>query len=124
MMAKAAFFGDEQALERIKQMRTPLACKLLGRSVQGYSEAEWVAVRYDKMVEILRCKFANPALKELLLGTGAQRLAEASPNDNVWGIGLTAHVARSGARWRGYNLLGDALMAVREELNCDIRDAR
>ena len=62
----------------------------------------------------------NPAVNHHLLSTGNIRLAEASPLDTVWGIGLRADDARAkGPRqWRGKILLGEALSAVREEI-CD-----
>lgn len=56
-------------------------------------------------------------LKALLLATRGHELAEASPFDAVWGIGFRAEEAStvSRARW-GENLLGNALMGVRSEL--------
>ena len=59
----------------------------------------------------------NPDLKERLLSTGDAILAEASPKDRIWGIGLDAKTA-SGMEpnaWPGMNLLGKALMELREE---------
>ena len=60
----------------------------------------------------------NPTMKHHLLSTGNKRLAEASPLDPVWGIGLRADDPRAkGPRqWRGEILLGVALSAVREEI--------
>lgn len=60
----------------------------------------------------------NPDLKEFLLGTGDAVIVEASPYDKIWGIGLKANDerARNPETWRGENLLGFALMDVREEL--------
>lgn len=57
-------------------------------------------------------------LREYLLGTGDRVLVEASPLDRVWGIGLAADDERavSPDQWRGLNLLGFALMQVRETL--------
>ena len=45
-------------------------------------------------------------------------LAEASPRDIKWGIGLEADDphARQRHRWRGRNLLGEVLMEVRDML--------
>ena len=53
-----------------------------------------------------------------LLHTGQRRLAEASPHDKLWGIGLRAcdYRASSPGNWRGSNLLGQALEHVRETL--------
>ena len=59
-----------------------------------------------------------PAMKHHLLSTGNKRLAGASPLDPVWGIGVRADDPRAkGPRqWRGKNLLGEALSAVREAI--------
>jgi ribA/ribD-fused uncharacterized protein len=45
-------------------------------------------------------------------------LVEASPLDRIWGIGLAADDERAAdpATWRGLNLLGEALMEVRDRL--------
>jgi ribA/ribD-fused uncharacterized protein len=61
---------------------------------------------------------ADPALRGYLLGTGDRVLVEASPIDSIWGIGLSRDDpdAADPARWRGLNLLGQALMQVRSAL--------
>ena len=45
-------------------------------------------------------------------------LVEASPVDRIWGVGLAADGDRitDPQAWRGLNLLGFALMTVRDEL--------
>ena len=60
----------------------------------------------------------NTALKELLLSTVDSILAEASPYDTIWGIGLGREDALKGGveQWQGENLLGCALMDVRDWL--------
>ena len=60
----------------------------------------------------------NRELREFLLSTGDSALVEASPYDNIWGIRLSANSpeARDPFKWRGQNLLGFALMEVRDEL--------
>ena len=57
-------------------------------------------------------------MKQNILSTGNKRLAEASPLDPVWGIGLRADDprAKDPRQWKGKNLLGEALSAVREEI--------
>lgn len=71
------------------------------------------------MVEGNVAKFTqNPAMGEFLLNTGNRVLVEASPVDKVWGIGLAGDDPRAlqPAQWQGANLLGFALMRVREVL--------
>ena len=60
----------------------------------------------------------NPDLLEQLLETRGTTLAEASPNDNIWGIGLAQsdHQAGNRTTWKGENWLGIALMDAREEI--------
>ena len=60
----------------------------------------------------------NPALKEFLLSTGDALIAEASPYDTIWGIGLDRDTALKGTvdQWKGENLLGCVLMDVRDRL--------
>ena len=51
-----------------------------------------------------------------LLTTGERELVEASPLDRVWGVGFAEkNAAANRHRW-GENLLGKALMVVRERL--------
>ena len=54
--------------------------------------------------------------------TGDRRLAEASPHDTMWGIGLSARDSRASSpdSWCGQNLLGQALENAREILHRDI----
>jgi ribA/ribD-fused uncharacterized protein len=60
----------------------------------------------------------NPRLRAALLATGDTVLAEASPYDRVWGIGLGAEHpdARNPARWRGTNWLSEVLTKLRATL--------
>ena len=53
------------------------------------------------------------------MNTGNQVLVEASPVDTIWGIGLAQDnpAAEDPDTWKGLNLLGFALMEVREQLN-------
>jgi ribA/ribD-fused uncharacterized protein len=55
-------------------------------------------------------------LRRLLMETGDRELVEASPRDRIWGVGFgEKNAGRSRAKW-GQNLLGKALMVVRERL--------
>lgn len=94
-----------------------MAIKKLGRQVQGYDDAVWAKVRQQISVRGNYEKFSqNEDLKEYLLSTGDKILVEASPKDIIWGIGLdeVSPDAPKPGNWRGQNILGFALMEVRE----------
>ncbi|MEV4174047.1 NADAR family protein [Nonomuraea sp. NPDC049709] len=120
MMAhKAWLSGDEESAAAILATGHPGKAKALGRTVRGFDEATWQRHRFDIVVRGNVAKFGqHPPLADYLLGTGNRILVEASPQDRVWGIGLTADDQRaaSPAGWRGLNLLGFALMAARARL--------
>ena len=116
MWSKAMLFGDSEAAEQILDAVHPHAAKELGRTVRGFDEAVWVERRYGIVVAGSVAKFSqNPELGWFLLGTGDRVLVEASPVDRIWGIGLSASdpAAADPSRWRGLNLLGEALMEAR-----------
>ncbi|MFI6814871.1 NADAR family protein [Nonomuraea sp. NPDC050328] len=120
MMAhKAWLFGDHEAASEILAARHPGEAKAVGRTVRGFDEQTWNAHRFDIVVRGSLAKFGqHPDLRRFLLSSGNRVLVEASPVDRIWGIGLTAddEGAASPERWRGLNLLGFALMTVRERL--------
>lgn len=60
----------------------------------------------------------HPELKEFLLATKDRILVEASPVDRIWGVGMAQEDAyiQGPSQWQGLNLLGFALMRVREQL--------
>ena len=119
MAAKARLFKDSESLSKIMAAKSPMIMKHLGRSVSGYDEAKWQAVGFDEVVKANFAKFSqNDRLKELLLATGDAVIAEASPKDDKWGIGIDAETASKTDEqdWPGKNLLGKALMKVREML--------
>lgn len=119
MAEKARTFGDERALAEILLVEDPQSAKVLGRAVEPYDDAVWSARRGDAVVKGNLAKFTqHPALGAWLVATGDRILVEASPTDKVWGVGLgiTDPAVRDPRKWRGANLLGFALMRVRDEL--------
>jgi ribA/ribD-fused uncharacterized protein len=89
--------------ENVRTAPGPSFAKRIGREIT--LRDDWEEVKYDVMLDCLRAKFALPSFKGRLLSTGTRELREDSPTDFVWGY-------RNG----GQNLLGKALMQVREEL--------
>ncbi|MBQ4580748.1 MAG: NADAR family protein [Clostridia bacterium] len=119
MAGKARLFDDAAALEKILASDDPKTIKALGRQVQGFQSDAWDQVKYALIAAGNLCKFSqNPALRDFLLSTGNAILVEASPYDTIWGIGLAAEDprAKDPSQWRGQNLLGFALMEVRDEI--------
>jgi hypothetical protein len=119
MAEKAKLFGDTEVREQILQAKHPKQAKDLGRSVSGFDEEKWLENRYGIVVAGNQAKFSqNECLKEFLWQTDERVLVEASPHDKIWGIGLAANDTgvENPHNWRGLNLLGFALMEVRNRL--------
>ena len=119
MAEKARLFNDPEVLEKILSAKDPKTMKVLGREVKGFTESIWRQHRVDIVTRGNLAKFSqNPTLGEALLHTGDAVIAEASPRDRIWGIGLGVGNAKAQdpKQWRGQNLLGKALMEVRRQL--------
>jgi ribA/ribD-fused uncharacterized protein len=120
MAEKARLFGDGAILEKILAAKSPAEAKKLGREIRGFVPELWDERKYEIVRSGSFHKFSqNKPLADFLLGTHDRVLVEASPVDPIWGIGLAADAAdaENPAQWRGENLLGFALMEVRDELN-------
>ena len=118
MAQKAKLFHDHERYTAILRASEPWECKDLGRHVNPFDAKAWSAVSYEVVKTANRAKFEqNPELMEKLLATGDALLAEASPKDTIWGIGLDAAAAAETDpdQWPGQNLMGKILMELRAE---------
>ncbi|MEL6930002.1 MAG: NADAR family protein [Cyanobacteria bacterium J06600_6] len=119
MAEKARLFGDRQTLEKILAANSPGEAKKLGRLVQNFQEETWLKSRQEIVIRGNLGKFKqNEQLGKFLINTGDRILVEASPIDRIWGIGMDRNdfdVANP-HKWKGLNLLGFALMEVRNTL--------
>ncbi|MBB6240059.1 hypothetical protein HDC90_004721 [Pedobacter sp. AK013] len=119
MAKKALLFNDHEVFEKILTKKSPKDVKDLGRQIKNFDVEKWDAHKFDIVKQGNLLKFSqNEALKAFLLQTKNKILVEASPVDAIWGIGLAEdHVdAKIPMHWKGLNLLGFALMEVRDEL--------
>lgn len=119
MYSKAILFGDFDAAKLILNSQTPREQKAAGRMVRGFDEGRWKMFRSGIVFTGNLHKFSqNKKLLEFLLSTGSAQIVEASPKDRIWGVGLAADDERimDPSQWKGLNLLGIALVQVREVL--------
>jgi len=122
MYHKAMLFRDEEVGKQILETSDPRETKALGRRISNFNEEIWESCRYDIVVAGNLAKFKSSAYcREKLLATGDKRLIEASPLDRIWGIGFTAKNAVANRNRWGLNLLGEALVEVRETLRSEAR---
>lgn len=109
--------SNEELANKIMNSKNPKEIKKLGRQVKNFDEEIWNKERYDIMKDALKLKFSQEELKNKLVSTGNAILVEASPTDRIWGIGMNeSQVNSTHTNWKGLNLLGRALMEIREEL--------
>lgn len=119
MYKKAVCFRDKDTADRILATNDVAEIKALGRLVADYNESYWNGVRQIVVFEGLIAKFSqNEDLKKLLKATENAILAECAVKDRIWGIGLSMKDPERFEidKWKGQNLLGYALMMVRERL--------
>jgi ribA/ribD-fused uncharacterized protein len=105
--ARLAFAADKLA--------APGKAKQMGRALE--LRPDWEQVKDDVMLEILRAKFRDPRLAELLKGHGQPLVEWTQWHDNWWGVCLCGRAMCHGGR----NRLGSLLMQVRLELRAQVK---
>lgn len=122
MYHKAILFNDTTTAKKIFEEPNPRLAKQLGRAVANFSDSIWNQNRSRIAYEGNLFKFkSKKGLKQALLGTKERVLAEASPFDRIWGIGYKENEAEGNRKRWGMNLLGEALMKVRQTIHDEER---
>ena len=124
---KAKTFWDQEAYREIKDMSNPRDMKARAKSIKGFNIDRWREVDRGIMYRGCLMKFEqNPELAEFLINQTEPLIAEASPYDSYWGIGLGIFHPSAGQpeQWRGSNVLGEVLMEVRSRLTTSSGDCR
>ena len=119
MYKKAVCFHDKEIADKILMTDDVVEIKALEKLVANYNDNYWNGVRQIIVFEGLFAKFSqNEDLKSQLKTTGDKLLAECAVRDRIWGIGLSMKDPDRFEidKWKGQNLLGYALMIVREQL--------
>lgn len=120
MVQKAKLFKDEEMINQIVNCASPKEAKAFGRQVKNFDSTIWDTHKCQIVKQGNILKFnQNQELKKFLIQTENKVIVEASPRDVIWGIGMgeTNPKSLNPNTWRGKNLLGFALMEVRDELN-------
>lgn len=118
MYHKAVLFHDEVTARKILASQEPYEQKRLGRVVRNFDEHVWNQHKEKIVLQGNLLKFSqNEDLLQYLQSTGERIIVEANKYDRIWGIGMFADdkdLLRT-EKW-GQNLLGKAIMMVRNEL--------
>ena len=117
---QAAKYKNSQ-IRALFQGDTPPKCapkigKVLTTNPDIFNKNEWESEKDKVMGDLLRIKFSNLELKELLLKTEQKKLIEGTEHDDIWGcLAVTATNDRK-VVFYGANKLGKLLEVIRSEL--------
>ena len=93
---KARLFKDHRAVEPIMSSPDTSTRERIGRCLRNVDSAVFGREKQNAVFSGNYAKFKqNPGMKHHLSSTGNKRLADASPLDPVWGIGLRADDPRA-----------------------------
>ncbi|EPB73790.1 hypothetical protein ANCCEY_07127 [Ancylostoma ceylanicum] len=109
MWTKAKFCKDYSAANAILYLNDPKMIKQVGNQLENFDQHRWRKISWRVMMKAVMAK---------LFRTAGSVLAEASPHDNYWGIGLAIddpNVADP-TQWTGCNVMGEILMQIRDVL--------
>ena len=120
MYGKAILFKDNKIAKKILESKTPKEAKALGRQVRGFDSDIWDKFKEQIMLYAVTEKFKqNKDLHDEIISDkwNGLQFVEASPFDNIWGIGVSIEDAlKVGEDKWGQNLLGHTLDKVRADL--------
>jgi len=118
MLIKALLMDDKIRFKLILESDNPFETKRLGKQVRPWDQEKWDYYIKQIAYDVIYQKFTKVSgLKRVLLNTQDRIIVEASPHDKIWGIGLDKYgPIHDHSKWQGQNILGYALMEVREKL--------
>lgn len=115
--SKAKMFGDEEIAGKILKSASPKSAKAYGKKVKNFKAEEWEGKKDEIMKKGVKAKFVqNADIRNKLLETGNDILAEADPRGKYWGIGTSAGTSKAvPGKWPGKNAMGNILMELRAD---------
>lgn len=103
---QAAKSKDPEVRKRVAGIKNPFKAKQFGKEVNLRSD--WELVKLDCMEEVLRAKFRDKHLRQLLVDTGKSKIVHLNKHgDDFWGVIEDSQ--------EGRNELGNILMKLRDE---------
>lgn len=124
MYHKVLMFHKFDLADQILQTSDPAECKkIAGQKFPEFNSDIWEKTCYTIVKRGVKAKFVqNEKIQKKLLSTGNELLAECSPYDKKWGIGIDINDSDRFvvSKWQGKNMLGRILMEVREEIREEI----
>lgn len=98
--------------ELVRLQSSPRMSKKIGQQINV--RTDWEEFKYKHMYKIVKKKFEDSKLKQMLLQTGNKYLEEGNVwHDNIWGDCKCDKCKNI----KGKNWLGKILMKIREEIN-------
>lgn len=119
MYSKCMEFGDLDSAKAVLATDEPAEQQKIARKASGYNDKVWAGRRQLVALKGLMAKFSqNEDLKTKLLDTGDAYLVECAYHDVIWACGIRLNESErfDASNWRGTNILGFALMEVRDML--------
>ena len=112
-------FKDVEIAKKILNSSDPARHRHLGKQVAGFNKELWQQHCRHFAFDGNLGKFTqNSILMKSLFQSIGKSFAEASPYDQIWGIGLSIKNPKIYDRlqWRGRNWAGEVLQSVRGKL--------
>ena len=116
---KCILFGDKDSALSVLGTQRETRQREIAMGSEAFLETVWKGERQIIVIYGLLAQFRqNPEIRDLLLSTGDAYLVSCSHMDVIYSCGYRIDEERrlDAAKWRGRNVLGFALMAVRDIL--------
>lgn len=119
MYRKCKVFGDDASARRILETDDTAKQQDIAHYAKGYNDLVWNGIRQVAAMRAIYAKFSqNEELRQALLDTQDSYLVECAKSDKIWACGISLYDNRRFDidNWQGKNILGFALMEVRNML--------